>query len=329
MLTDDHIEENTPTELIAMPYRLDDDPATAVGELSRAWTHRDRDFVPLLANHALRTARQHPDLAIDDRLHMLEVIANALRDAENLQGFIVGTQWKMLALRAFGPEDPRVWKAEGLPIHMAQIHGYHDFARRAQQRHIANFPRARFTDRADAALHDLDRFARQITLEMAFPTPGARERAADLTHQLRTAYDRHHVHSAENAFTVLRRCLEFALCDAVTTSRGQALGRRPLDALVTKLEEDTSALQPHRALARYELLLKVDAARRDWRSTRERIPHIATAVHQPAAPANLAERIEQRLHDLSARGDLDVPDLSMPADPLRDNRFIPSRPAAN
>ncbi len=259
VLTDERIAaDDTPT-LLSMPYQLHDDPAAAISELSRAWSSRDRIFIPLLANHALRTARAHPELPVDDRLHMLEVISNALRDAENLQAFIVGTQWKTLARNTFGPRDPRVWKADGLLIHMMQIHGYHDAARRAQERHIANFPHAKFTDPADAALHDLDRFARQITLEITQPTTGSRGRAADLIRRLRNAHDHHQSPSPEDTFTVLRRRLEVALHDAVVNSRGQRLGQRPFDALVTQLEQETLALQPHRALARYELLLKIDA----------------------------------------------------------------------
>lgn len=324
VLTDERIAANETPTLLAMPYQLHDDPAAAIRELSRAWSSRDRIFIPLLANHALHTARAHPQLPVDDRLHMLEVISNALRDAENLQAFIVATQWKALARNTFGPHDPRVWKADGLLIHMMQIYGYHDAARRAQERHIANFPHARFTDPADAALHDLDRFARQITLEITEPTAGSRGRAADLVRRLRNAHDRYQSPSPEDTFTVLRRRLEVALHDAVVHSRGQRLGQQPFDALVMELEQETLALPPHRALARYELLLKVDAARRDWRRTRERVPQITAAVNHPGAPANLAERIDHRLREMSARGFLDeAPKLAIPPDPLRSPTFTP------
>lgn len=103
VLADQSVEPRLPPPLLAMPYWLADQPIAAISELSRAWNNRDRAFLPLLANHALRTAHAHPEVPVENRLHMLEVIANALRDAENLQAFVVATQWKLLAARAFGP----------------------------------------------------------------------------------------------------------------------------------------------------------------------------------------------------------------------------------
>lgn len=331
VLSDQSVEPGLPAPpLLAMPYRLADQPTAAISELSRAWNNRDRVFVPLLANHALRTAQTHPEVSAEDRLHMLEVIANGLRDAENLQAFVVATQWKVLATRAFGPLDPRVWKAEGLLIHMMQIHGYTAAARRAQQRHIATFHQARFADPGDRALHVLDRFARLITIETEHPSSGSRERTQTLLHNMRVAYEREQSPDVDNDFTMLRRRLEVALTDAVAASHGQPVRGRRLDSLSAALENFGTDLQAHRALARHELLLKVDVARRDWVALRQRMGTLAQAVNHPAAPANLAERIRARLDALATRGHLaDTPHLVMPIDPFRDRRFSPLTAAAN
>lgn len=330
VLADQSVEPRLSPPLLTMPYRLADQPIAAISELSRAWNNRDRAFLPLLANHALRTAHAHPEVSVENRLHMLEVIANALRDAENLQAFVVATQWKLLAAKAFGPLDPRVWKAEGMLIHMMEIHGYTAAARRAQQRHIATFHQARFTDPEDRALHDLDRFARLITIETAHPTPGSRERTQTLLHHMGTAYDRRQSPGTDNDFAMLRRRLEVALTDAVAESRGQPVRGHRLDSLSAAMENFGTDLQAHRALARHELLLKVDVARRDWVTLRQRTEALAQAINHPAAPANLAERIRTRLDALATRGHLgDTPHLVMPTDPFRDHRFGPHTATVN
>ena len=326
-LNDDSVESAPgQSRILAMPYRLHDEPIGAIDELARAWTNRDRIFLPLLANQALSALREHPGLPADYSLHGLEVIANALRDAENLQAFVIGARWKALAERSFGVHDHRAWKAHGLLIHMMQIHGYVEPARSAQQRHVEAFDQIHFPDAADKSIHDLDRFARSITIEVNSPTTGSRERVLDNLRRLREVHERLPADSPDNDFALLRRRIEVQLADAVANTRGQALTRHPeMDPLIDVLESGTDSLEPHRVLAAYELLIEVYASRHDWKSLEQRIGAIESAIADQRAPANLAERIDRRLTELACHGHIDKPEIPMPIDPFRDRRMIPIR----
>ena len=99
--------------ILPVPYRLADTPEGVVHELHRSWLNRARHLVPILADHALRLtaprAAERPEL----QLAVLEVVTNALRDAESLRGFTFARAWSRAAAQVYGPNDFRAWKAHG------------------------------------------------------------------------------------------------------------------------------------------------------------------------------------------------------------------------
>jgi hypothetical protein len=94
---------------------------------------------------------------------VLEVITNALRDAESLRGFTFARTWAHVASQTYGPNDFRVWKARGVLIHLMQIHGYYGAALRAHHRHMATFTHVKYSDE-EGLRHSPDGSSRQASI---------------------------------------------------------------------------------------------------------------------------------------------------------------------
>ncbi|WP_280477733.1 hypothetical protein [Nocardia asiatica] len=320
---DRFVADQAQKKMVVVPYRLSTDPDVAVGELARAWSNRDREFVPLLANNALEVVR-NPDIPALHRLQALEIISNALRDAENLQAFESAAAWRALALQVGGPSDYRAWKASSVLIHMMQIHGYTDAARVAQRRQVDSFARVEFPDDNDRAIHVYDRVARLVAIELQRDSSRSTEHAKQALRNLRDLQYANNDGTAETGFVVDRRRVEVALTEFRQQGRGQAVGTHPqFDQAVYRIEMAAAGMPPHRALAALDLLLMVDVQRRDWASVRERVNTIRAAVSIPGAPANLVHRLDTHLRWLADREVIRYATLPIPPDPYRDARFLP------
>ncbi|WP_280263334.1 hypothetical protein [Nocardia abscessus] len=326
---DRFVADQAQKKMVVVPYRLSTDPEVAVGELARAWSNRDREFVPLLANNALEVVR-NPDIPAIHRLRALEIISNALRDAENLQAFESAAAWRALAIQVGGPYDYRAWKASSVLIHMMQIHGYTDAARIAQRRQVDSFARVEFPDDNDRAIHVYDRVARLVAIELQRDSSRSTEQAKQALRNLRDLQYANNDGTAETGFVVDRRRVEVALTEFRQQGRGQAVRTHPqFDEAAYRIETAAAGMPPHRALAALDLLLLVDVQRRDWASVRERVNTIRAAVAVPGAPANLVHRLDTHLRWLADRELIRHAMLPIPPDPYRDARFLPHAMASH
>jgi hypothetical protein len=309
--------------ILPVPYPLADDPEGAVEALHRSWLNRDRHLTPILADHALRLTAgrvaEQPEL----RLAVLEVVTNALRDAESLGGFTFTRTWAQVTAQVYGPSDFRAWKARGVLIHLMQIHGYHQAALRAQRRHVATFSHVRYGDEEDYATHRMDRLARLVSLELDVGGADCVERMSRTVSVMRDLEDSGGAVPAQASHILTRRRLETELARAVH----HASGRRPirstrLERLAEELEGQLPALATDRLLGALDLLVSVDIAYRDWPSLRRHAETLHESV-RPGAAANLVHRINYRLRHTHRLGGPEIPQAPPPFDPLRLPDLLP------
>jgi hypothetical protein len=127
---------------------------------------------------------------------------------------------------------------------------------------------------------------------------------------------------------VHRRRIEVGLARCLSAGRGQAVGAVPaLDHLVSEMIEVMAADATQRSLSMIDLLVRVDIARRDWRSLTDHVAWADAAARLPDAPANLVQRINRRLRAVADRTRLERYALPIPVDPFRDRRLIPPSPS--
>ncbi|MDV6263951.1 hypothetical protein [Rhodococcoides yunnanense] len=320
-----------PQQLVNVNYPLAEDPSEAVRLLEQCWKERDRLVLPILANHAMAQLHTSDDaLATDLQLQVLEILTNALRDAENAQAFVVAAEWRRRARSAGGPLDYRAWKANGVIIHLMEISGHTLAARRAQREHSEQFQQVRFPDSHDRDINLIDRIGRLVALHIE--SGKFREAAIDLR-RLQTIQD--HLLAPPDAdleFSVVRRGLELGLASATATSRGRipSGGTPGVDRNAERIAELLPFLAPHRRASAFDLLLQLDIARHDWESVRARTHRLYGADNiLEGSPPNLVERVDNRLARLvQRRSDIDYTPLLRVVDPLREPNYLLFRAVA-
>lgn len=112
------------SRLVTFAYTLHDEPDGAVAELDRAWRNRSADAYPLLVDHAMRLVPNLERAGARARLHLLELVANIMRDTESVLALPVATRWLREALLAWGPANRQVVAAARTRAHILQLHGF-------------------------------------------------------------------------------------------------------------------------------------------------------------------------------------------------------------
>lgn len=312
------------TALLPVRYRLTDSADIAVEELASAWENRDRPMIPLLANQVLQTMASG-DVPAEWQWKTLEIIVNALRDAESKQGYAFARRW-MTTARRYGGEFARFeqWKARAIMIHLMQIHGHPAAALTEQRRHAAVFTTIDCPDERQRQTHEMDRLARLISLELDARQPGFIERTNHTLSLMRDLQQSGRCDVKITHHILTRRTLELELVHNRWYAGGQPLTRSMhLDNLIESLECELPDLEVDNVLAGLDDLVAIDIARRDWPSLQEHATRFSTAAGAGAA-ANLVLRFNHRLETARRLGAPELPLITAADDPLRIPSLLPA-----
>jgi hypothetical protein len=286
-----------------LPYHLHKDPQLAVAELYRAWTNTDADAYALLIDHAFRVVR-----AIDRgdpvRLHLLELVANILRDADSLLTLPVATRW--LHEATVGPRVPNrpMIAAIRTRAHVLQVHGHLDLAAAEFERALAMLPSVRFDRPDDGWSEQVDLLLRRASVELCYAQRANTKRIDRWLHHVET------LPAPANPLQVLRIELQLAALSLKADGRRHSpQAMRRYDANHDRLLGALSPGPGHFSLGALNTLVRVDlqvgesptvVARliEDWIPQLERVSAWANQFHRLTITMERASRRGRRPIDL-------------------------------
>ena len=132
----------TDQALVAVSWTLHEDPMLALQELENAWQKGEVLAYPLLLDNAVRLIPDVRAVGVENRLRLLEIGCNVLRDSESLLALGWAMSWVHEARKHLGPNDIQVIKAHRDLGHMLQLHGFLRSAARELDRAMESLPRA-------------------------------------------------------------------------------------------------------------------------------------------------------------------------------------------